>query len=291
MLVATARLIKPEEAAPAIEALRAWGLEVVLGPHLYATHHQYAGVDADRLSDLQLALDDPSIKLVLCARGGYGTLRIIDQVDLRGIQKHPKWVVGFSDLTALLVALGNAGIAGIHGPMAISWNGKTADATAIEYLRRLLFGEALHYTAPTTRPDLTRTGSAEGRLIGGNLSILSQLIGSPTDFDTTGCILFLEDLDEYLYHIDRMMVHLQRSGKLKKLAGLVVGGFTSMKDNDTPFGQTPEEIIYAAVPGHDFPVCFGFPVGHWPTNYPLLQGSRVRLNVSHTQSELHFLER
>lgn len=138
-------------------------------------------------------------------------------------------------------------------------------------------------------PEWTRTGSATGKLIGGNLSMLSQLLGTPTDFDTKDCILFLEDLDEYHYHIDRMMVHLHRAGKLAKLAGLVIGGFTDIKDNETPFGKAVEEIIYEKVTEFDFPVCFGFPTGHWPENYPLIQGAKARLNVSHTRTELAFL--
>jgi muramoyltetrapeptide carboxypeptidase len=289
MALSTARLIDPSELAPAIAALQAWGLEVVLAPHVYAVDRQYAGTDAERLQDLQTACDDPSVRLILCSRGGYGTLRIIDGLDLRGIRKAPKWVVGFSDLTVLHIALAEAGLVSVHGPMAVSWNGKTGDATALDYLRRMLFGEDFHYAVPGGQAQLLRTGSAQGRLIGGNLSILSQLIGTKTDFDTQGAVLFLEDLDEYLYHIDRMLVHLSRSGKLAGLAGLIVGGFTDMKDNKVPYGKTPEEIIAEWVAPYDFPVCYGFPVGHWPSNYPLLHGARVRLNVAHSLTELHFL--
>ena len=170
--------------------------------------------------------------------------------------------------------------------MAISWNGKTATPTALQHLREMLFGATPTYSVTAQRPDLTRTGTATGRLIGGNLSMLSQLLGTPTDFDTKGCVLFLEDLDEYLYHIDRMLVHLQRGGKLSQLAGLIVGGFTEIKDNATSFGKTVEEIIAEKVAGLDFPVCFGFPTGHWPMNFPLMHGARVRLNVTHAQTEL-----
>jgi muramoyltetrapeptide carboxypeptidase len=289
MILSTARLIEPAELAPAIAALESWGLQVVLAPHVYAVDRQYAGTDAERLADLQAAFDDPEIRLILCSRGGYGTLRIIDQLDLHGIRKHPKWVVGFSDLTVLHVALAKAGLVSIHGPMAVSWNGKTGDPDALNYLRRMLFGEEFYYQTPGEQPGLLRTGSARGRLIGGNLSILSQLIGTRTDFDTAGAILFLEDVDEYFYHIDRMMVHLARSGKLASLAGLVVGGFTDMKDNKTPYGKIAEEIVAEWVAPYDFPVTYGFPVGHWPRNYPLLHGAEARLNVAHNLTELHFL--
>lgn len=289
VVVSTARLIEPAELAPAVAALQAWGLEVVLASHVYAIDRQYAGTDAERLADLQAALDDPDTRLILCSRGGYGTLRIIDQLDLRGIRRHPKWVVGFSDLTVLHVALATAGIVSLHGPMAVSWNGKTADPDALDFLRRMLFGEPVQYQVPAAQPGLLRTGSAQGRLLGGNLSILSQLIGTPTDFDTRGAVLFIEDVDEYLYHIDRLMVHLARSGKLAGLAGLIVGGFTDIKDNKTPYGKTAEEIVAEWVAPYDFPVAYGFPVGHWPRNYPLLHGADVRLNVAHSMTELHFL--
>lgn len=289
VILSPARLITPEELAPAISALGEWGLDVVLAPHVYAVDRQYAGTDAERLADLQAALDDPTVRLILCARGGYGTLRIIDDLDLKGIRKHPKWVVGFSDLTVLHIALANAGLVSIHGPMAGSWNGKTADPDSLDYLRRMLFGDLPGYQAMAAQPGLLRTGTATGPLIGGNLSILCQLIGTGTDFDTRGAILFLEDIDEYLYHLDRMLVHLHRSGRLAHLGGLVVGGFTDMKDNKTPYGKTAEEIIAEWVAPYNFPVAYGFPVGHQPRNYPLLHGGPARLNVAHSLTELHFL--
>ncbi|MEM6273589.1 MAG: LD-carboxypeptidase [Bacteroidota bacterium] len=289
-LLSTARKIAREELQPALDSLRAWGLEPVLGEHLFAVDHQYAGTDAQRTADLQTMLDRPDLAAILCARGGYGTLRIIDAVDLRGLRKHPKWIVGFSDVTTLIMAAYNRNLATIHGPMAISWNGKTGDAASREHLRQMLFGELSTYAAAPIRQDLVRTGRGEGRLIGGNLSMLSQLLGTETDFSTKGCVLFLEDLDEYLYHIDRMVVHLRRAGKFAQLAGLIVGGFTDLHDNDTPFGMSYEEIIADAVREHDYPVCFDFPVGHAPRNYPLIHGAKVRLEVSHTRAELQFLE-
>ncbi|HHG86437.1 MAG TPA: LD-carboxypeptidase [Bacteroidetes bacterium] len=289
-ILSTARKISVEQLQPALDALREWGLEPVLGQHLFAEDHQYAGTDGERRADLQMMIEDRTIRAILCARGGYGTLRIIDGVDLRPLRRNPKWIVGFSDVTTLTMACYNAGVASIHGPMAVSWNGKTGDVQSREYLRQMLFGKLPNYSCMPARTDLVRTGVGEGRLIGGNLSMLSQLLGTETDFDTRGCILFIEDLDEYLYHLDRMVVHLQRGGKFERLAGLIVGGFTDVHDNDTPFGKTVEEIIADATAGHAYPICFDFPVGHWPQNYPLLHGARVRLEVSHTRADLHFLE-
>lgn len=286
VLLAPARKVTPEEMAPSIAAMRGWGLMVHEAAHLYSAHHQYSGTDAERLSDLQAALDDPEVRLILCGRGGYGTLRLLDHLDLRGIQRNPKWLVGFSDLTALHVALYQHGVGSLHGPMAISWNGKTANDEALAHLRTTLFEGPPAYAFPPAYPELSRTGAGTGRLIGGNLSMLSQLLGTATDFDTKGCILFLEDLDEYLYHIDRMFVHLQRGGKFENLAGLVIGGFTDMKDNPTAFGKSVEEIVAEKTAGFGYPVCFGFPTGHWPMNFPLVHGARVRLNVSHNQVEL-----
>jgi muramoyltetrapeptide carboxypeptidase len=285
-IVSPARKISPDEVAPALASLQEWGLVPVLGTHIYSVYHQYAGTDADRVADLQRMIDDPEIKAILCSRGGYGCLRIVDAIDFGALKKHPKWLIGFSDLTAFAMAAYRAGCATIHGPMAISWNGKTADVTARGQLRALLMGELPKYSYAPTAPERLRTGRATGRLIGGNLSILSQLIGTPDDFETKGCILFIEDIDEYLYHIDRMLVHLKRAGKLKNLAGLIVGGFSDLKDNDIPFGKTVEEIVLDAIGEADFPICFGFPTGHWPQNYPLVHGAMATLSVSHSAIEL-----
>ncbi len=285
-IVSPARKISPEEVAPALASLQEWGLVPVLGTHIYSVANQYAGSDGDRTADMQRMLDDPEIKAILCSRGGYGCLRIVDAIDFSALKKYPKWLIGFSDLTAFCIAAANAGSATIHGPMAISWNGKTADVASRAYLRALLMGELPAYSYAPALPERLRTGKATGRLIGGNLSILSQLIGTPDNFDTDGCILFIEDIDEYLYHIDRMMIHLKRSGKLKKLAGLIVGGFADLKDNDVPFGKTVEEIVLDAVGEADFPICFGFPSGHTPQNYPLVHGATATLSVSHSHVEL-----
>lgn len=285
-ILSPARKISPEDVAPAMASLQEWGLVPVLGTHIYSVSNQFAGTDAERAADMQNMLDDPEIKAILFSRGGYGCLRIADQIDFSVLKQNPKWLIGFSDLTAFSAAMLEAGIASIHGPMCISWNGKTSDPIARGHLREVLTGNIPQYSYVPVHPDACRTGQGSGRLVGGNLSILSQLIGTRHDLDTKGCILFIEDIDEYLYHLDRMMVHLKRAGKLKNLAGLIVGGFSDVKDNEIPFGATIEEIVRDAVGESDFPICFGFPTGHWPTNYPLIVGAKATLSVSHSKVEL-----
>lgn len=286
-IVSPARKISAEDLKPAIADLQSWGYQVVAGKYLHAEAHQFAGTDAQRTEDLQQMLEDESIRAILCARGGYGSLRIIDQLDLKALRKDPKWLIGFSDITTFTMAAFNLGVASIHGPMGISWNGQTGDEASREFLRQMLAGDIPHYTFPVERPDLCRTGTARGPIIGGNLSMLSQLLGTDTDFDSKGCIFFLEDLDEYLYHIDRMVVHLKRGGKFDRLAGLVIGGFTDLHDNSTPFGNSLEGIIRDALPS-DYPVCFGAPIGHQPLNYPIPHGAEATLSVSHSHAELRF---
>ncbi len=287
-VVSPARKISAGEMEPALEDLRSWGYEVVLGEAVFASNHQYAGTDAQRLSDLQSMLDDPTIRAILCSRGGYGSLRIIDRLNWTGMEKAPKWIIGFSDITTLTMDAYNRGIASIHGPMGISWNGQTSDVTSREYLRDVLSGNIPAYSWGVEQPDVTRTGIGTGPIIGGNLSMLSQLLGTKTDFSTKGCILFLEDLDEYLYHIDRMIMHLKRGGKFDQLEGLVIGGFTDLHDNENPFGKTYQKIIADALPDGGFPVCFSSPIGHQPPNYPILHGVEATLSVSQSTSELKF---
>ena len=257
--------------------LESWGLRVQLGATIGAEDHQFAGPDALRRTDLQRALDDPGIRAVLCARGGYGTARLLDGLDLRGFQAHPKWVAGFSDPTALLAHLWrHTRTLSIHATMPVLM-GRPEHETADESLRQLLFGEPLSYAAPPH--PLNRPGAARGRLIGGNLTVLHTLLGTASDVDWTGAILLLEDLDEYLYHVDRMLGHLARTGKLVGLAGLVVGHFSLMRDNTVPFGHAAYDIIRQHIAAFDFPVGFGFPAGHEPLNTAFLHGAEVALTV------------
>lgn len=278
--VAPARKISKEEIQLAIDTFQKWGLEVVFGKNLFGNENQYSGNDQQRAEDLQAMLDDPSIRAVISARGGYGTLRIIDALNFNKFRKSPKWIIGYSDITVLHSHIHqNFGIETLHATMPVNFS---KDAESVETMRKALLGEKLGYEM-STQP-LNRKGEVAAELIGGNLSLLYALQGSSSDVKTDGKILFIEDLDEYLYHIDRMMVSLKRSGKLSKLAGLVVGGMSDMKDNQVPFGRTAEEIILDAVKEYKYPVCFGFPAGHVTKNLALLFGRRANLIVEEKTS-------
>ncbi len=266
----------PHPMTDAIALLESWGLEVVLGETVTASYHQFAGDDALRAADLQRFIADRSIKAIFAARGGYGTIRMIDEVDFMPIKEAPKWIIGFSDITVLHAHLFAVfGLQSVHGqmPMTIP-DGTTA---SLETLRKALFGEELNYTFSAEK--LNREGEAQGILIGGNLTLLVAVSGSVSDLDYSNKILFIEDVGEYLYAIDRMMRTLKRAGKLKNLAGLIVGAFTELKDNDIPFGQTVEEIIFEAVKEYNYPVCFGFPAGHISNNQALIFGKTLNLSV------------
>ena len=250
---------------------------MVLGDTLNASYHQFAGDDELRTKDLQRFIDDDSIKAIFAARGGYGTMRIIDQVDFTNFVQNPKWIIGFSDITVLHGHIfNNYNTQSIHGQMPI--NIPDASAKSLETLRKALFGEELTYEV---KPNpLNRLGEGSGVLIGGNLSLLVAISGSASDMDYNSKILFIEDVGEYLYATDRLMRTLDRAGKLKSLAGLIVGGFTDVKDNDIPFGQTVPEIILEVVKKYNYPVCFDFPAGHIPDNRSLVLGAKLTLSIS-----------
>jgi muramoyltetrapeptide carboxypeptidase len=284
-LVATARKISREEIQPAIEIIKGWGLEPVLGNNLFKCDHQFSGTDAERTEDFQRAINNPSIKAVIIARGGYGTIRVIDAVDFSQFISHPKWVIGFSDITVFHQHIyQNFGIASLHATMPFNFE-KSAEAT--ETLRKALFGEQISYSC--AGQVINRLGECEAEIVGGNLSLMYALTGSKSDIDTRGKILFIEDLDEYLYHVDRMMMNLKRSGKLSHLKGLIVGGMTQMKDNTIPFGKTAEEIILGAVSEYGYPVCFNFPAGHIDRNFAIYIGKKALLEVHSGNVNLKFL--
>ncbi|MFZ4707850.1 MAG: S66 peptidase family protein [Bacteroidales bacterium] len=286
-IVATARKVSYAEMEAAISRLKSWGLSVVTGNHLTSDNNQFAGTDNERTTDMQQMLDDPDVKAIFCARGGYGSVRIIDQLDFTGFIATPKWIVGYSDITVFHSHINrNFRVETLHGPMPINFPAYGKENPSTESLRKVLFGEEIKCTVPGHK--LNRKGSAQAELIGGNLSILYSLSATPSDIETHGKILFIEDVDEYLYHIDRMMMNLKRSGKLGHLAGLIVGGMTKMNDNAIPYGKTAEEIISDAVAEYSYPVCFNFPAGHQDQNFALIIGRVVKLTVN-SNSELHFI--
>lgn len=284
-IVAPARKILENEIEYAVNFLKEQGFDVVLAPHLFSSHHQYAGTDKERAEDFQYMMDNGEVKAILCARGGYGSVRIIDKLDFSGFCRHPKWICGFSDITVFHSHLHrNYHIASLHCTMPINIKNDPLCRESSRSLMKALTGEPLQYSLHTH--PLNRKGSVQGSIIGGNLSILYSLLGSPSDIETEGAILFIEDLDEYLYHIDRMMMNLKRNRKLEGLKGLIVGGMSDMHDNATAYGKDVYEIIAEHCSEYDFPLCFGFPAGHIADNYALRFGRPAILTIDDDTCEL-----
>ena len=275
-IISTARKITIEELKPPIKTLESWGLKVVLGANLFQEDDQFSGTVDQRTNDLQIMIDDNSIKAILCARGGYGTVQIIDAINFTNLKKNSKWIVGYSDVSVLHSHLNNLGIASLHATMPINFESNTKES--LSSLKNSLFGN-LNSIECKAHP-LNKFGKIEGDIVGGNLSILYSLLGSQSDIDTTDKILFIEDLDEYLYHIDRMMMNLKRNGMLVNLKGLIVGGMSDMNDNSIAFGKTAEQIILEYTKDYDFPICFGFPSGHLADNRCLRLGIHSLLEIS-----------
>lgn len=283
-ILATARKHIVKSMQPTIDLLESWGLQVVIGKSIGLEENQLAGSDEERAADLQEQLDNPNIKAIWCARGGYGTVRIVDLIDFTQFKKHPKWLVGFSDVTVLHNHLNTMGYKSIHGIMPISL--AKASPEAIESLRLSLFGQPLQY-AIDPHP-MNRFGKASGELVGGNLSILYSLLGSPSAIDCKDKILYIEDLDEYLYHIDRMMMNLKRNGCLESLKGIIVGSMTDMKDNDIPWGKNALEIVQDVTKKYNIPMIFNFPAGHIHDNRALILGNTVSIEVTENCSTVVF---
>jgi muramoyltetrapeptide carboxypeptidase len=283
-ILATARKHIVKSMQPTIDLLESWGLTVVIGKSIGLEENQLAGNDEQRAADLQEQLDNPNIKAIWCARGGYGTVRVVDLVDFTQFKKSPKWLVGFSDVTVLHNHLNTMGYKSIHGIMPISL--AKASKEAIESLRLSLFGQPLQY-AIDPHP-MNRLGKASGELVGGNLSILYSLLGSPSAIDCKDKILYIEDLDEYLYHIDRMMMNLKRNGCLESLKGIIVGSMTDMKDNDIPWGKNALEIVQDVTKQYNIPVIFNFPAGHIHDNRALILGNNVTIEVTENCSTVVF---
>lgn len=268
-IIAPAKKVTKEEIAPALKILKQWGLNIIEGKNLYSEDHYFAGTDHQRLSDLQKMLDHHEVKAIFCARGGYGTTRLLDQVNWNQFKLFPKWLVGFSDITTLHTHLITQDTASIHGPMAFNF-GKPDATPALQHLRKLLFGEATVMDLPDH--SLNKSYAASGLIIGGNLSMLTNIIGTSSDINYNQRILMLEEVEEYYYRIDRMMIHLLRSGKLDHLSALVVGQFSNMMENQIPFGKDAYQIISDVVAPFDYPVYFNASFGHINNNYAFPHG-------------------
>lgn len=276
----------PKSIDAAIEILKSWGLEVVVGETVSADYHQFAGNDALRAADLQQFLDDQKVKAIIAGRGGYGTIRIIDELDFTIFSKSPKWLIGFSDITVLLShALAKLNTQSIHAQMPYTFEESTAEALAS--LKGVLFGEEVAYHYESNFKN--RQGKIEGALIGGNLTLLIALEGSVSEMDFSDKILFIEDVGEHEYSIDRMMRILKRKGKLNKLKALIVGAFNELGDEKIPFGQTPEEVIWDLVKEYNYPVCFNFPTGHIEDNRAMVLGAQTSLTIYEHEVEFKYI--
>jgi len=285
-ILAPAGRVAPHDLSHGVNIINSWGLEVIEGEFLHHSHHRFAGNDQQRLEDVQEMFDNPDIKAVFCARGGYGTSRILDKIHFSSLQQNPKWIIGFSDITTFLCQADHQNVASVHGIMPALF-GQKASQGSMDMLRNFLFGEPLVYNL-LSHP-LNKKGTAETELIGGNLSLLAHLSGTSTQANTKGKILFLEEIGEHLYHIDRMMIQLKRSGIFQGLAGLIVGHFTATKDDENVgFGKSAYQIVQEHINEFNFPVCFGFPAGHEEINMPLPFGFKASFKIDNTGTTLSF---
>ena len=279
-IAAPARMVTHEEMAFGIQWLKDMGFVPVYDDRLFNQHYIFSGDDDTRAAVFQEYLDNEEIDAIWLARGGYGSIRIIDKLDFTKFLQHPKWIVGFSDGTILHGKLNRLGVPSLHAAMPFYFANKTPEAK--QSLYDALTGKPLQY-AFSNHP-LNRCGEAEAEVVGGNLSVLIGMMGSETFPETDGKILFIEEVDEYIYHIDRMMHCLKRAGKLDRLKGLIVGGLTQIKDNTHPFGMTAEQVIAEAVSEYDYPVCFGFPAGHFDDNRALFFGNKSKIEINTEKS-------
>ena len=283
MIPSPAGRVSKESVDKSVGILESYGFEVELTENCTSRHFNYSAEDLIRVSEFQAALDDKKAKAILCSRGGYGTGRIFDGFDYTEFLKNPKWIIGFSDITNLHLALDKMNIMSIHGPMTQSFS-LDEDAESVDNLISLLFGKSKSFEIGAHKKN--RFGSAKAEIVGGNLSIIYSMQSTKYEIDTKDKILFIEDLNEYLYHLDRIMINLKMSGKLSVLKGLVVGGFTDMIEHKNPFGKTAYEIITEHIEDYNFPVCFNFPAGHISNNQPFVLGETYSLDVSESKSTL-----
>ena len=274
-----------EKIVTAIETLTEWGFHISTGKTLGHQFNYFSGTDEERLADLQQMMDDQNIKAIFCARGGYGMGRIIDKLNFKEFKKNPKWIIGYSDITVIQTHIfSKYKIASLHSPMAAAFNDGENKNQYIQSLHDALIGRKASYVGQGD--DFNKKGKTSGILVGGNLSLLAHLIGTSSEIKTKNKILFIEDVGEYIYNVDRMLYQLKRSGKLDDLKGLIVGKFTDNKDTSIPFGQSVNEVIRDVVKEFDYPVCFNFPVSHDKENYALKIGGEYKLSVSSTMAVL-----
>jgi muramoyltetrapeptide carboxypeptidase len=280
-IAATARKISEVEIADALSAAKNHGFKTILSPTLFKVDRQFAGTDEQRATGLNELIRNDEVKAIWCARGGYGSVRLLEYIDWEYLEKHPKWICGFSDVTAIHLYLQqNLGMASVHSEMMLGYADNTE--AAHQSFFNIIQGKSFNYLGLSHR--LNRLGVAEAEVVGGNLSVLYSMLGSATQPDTRGKILFLEDLDEYLYHIDRMMMALDRAGLLRDLVGLIVGGMSDMNDNTIPFGKSAEEIIADVTAKYAYPIAFAYPAGHIANNCAFVLGAKTKMEVGDTVS-------
>lgn len=278
VIVSPAGKIDAEIVCRAADLLRSWGLQPEIGKNALCQTGRFSGFVEQRLADLQQAFDDPEVKLILCSRGGYGVVHLLDKLNFEGIRQHPKWVVGYSDITALHTALQQNGVMSVHGPMAKHFADEGADDVSVRYLKSIVAGQSVNYEIPVNNAFLNREGRASGRLFGGNLAVFCSLLGSRYAKIPHKGILFIEDIGESPYRIDRMMHQLKLAGVFNKISALIVGQFTDYEEDNQMYASVQQSILNV-VDEYAFPVCFDFPVGHVKLNFPLIMGARTTLYV------------
>lgn len=285
-IVAPARKISPAQLEAAVKTLRLWGLQPVLAKNIFSAGHSYlAGSDNQRREDFQSMIDDGEIKAIFCARGGYGSTRILEEIDFSPLENAPKWIIGFSDITAFHLRLASIGVASIHGTMPIFFDQPEAKES-VESIRRIIFEGSCQVSFPSEGSN--RLGEARGEVLGGNLSLIVDALNTPSEPVTENRILIIEEVDEYFYKIDRMFTQLRRAGKLKRVRGLVIGHMTDMKNSDLAFGESVQEIILHAVRDYEYPVAFSLPSGHKNPNLAWIHGAPAELDVSLSQVTLSY---
>lgn len=276
-----------DEVQQAVTLLKSWGLNAVVGNHVFSISDHFAGTDDERCEDFQKALDDPSVKAIWCARGGYGTVRILDKLDYSKFRNHPKWIIGYSDITALHNQVHNEGFQSIHALMCVSLTKDLDDIKeSLSTFKSTIFGHPVNYTLEGS--SYNRTGETSGQLIGGNLTMLHTMLGSKTSIDMTGKILFIEEIGEYKYHIDRMLQSLKRAGYFENCKGLIVGDMSKLRKNTTLWGTSVEQLVLDALATYDFPIAFNMPAGHEKDNRAMVLGKIIELKVEKNRSTLNF---